>query len=57
LVAIGLLGCGVFAILTQVGQISYHGMSGGPLSLVVVSAMMTAFFLAIMRLTRGAALP
>jgi YidC/Oxa1 family membrane protein insertase len=57
LVAIGLLGCGVFAILTQVGQISYHGISGGPLSLVVVSAMMTAFFLAIMRLTRGAALP
>jgi hypothetical protein len=57
LVAIGLLGCGVFAILTQVGQISYHGISGGPLSLVVVSATMTGFFLAIMRMTRGTALP
>jgi len=57
LMAIGLLGCGVFAIITQVGQISYHGISGGPLSLVVVSAVMTAFFLAIMRVTRGTALP
>jgi YidC/Oxa1 family membrane protein insertase len=55
--AIGLLGCGVFAIITQVGQISYHGISGGPLSLVVVSAVMTAFFLAIMRVTRRIALP
>jgi hypothetical protein len=57
LMAIGLLGCGVFAILTQVGQISYHGISGDPLSLVLVSAVMTAFFLAIMRVTRGTALP
>jgi YidC/Oxa1 family membrane protein insertase len=55
--AIGLLGCGVFAILTQVGQVSHHGISGGPLSLFVISAMMTAFFLAIMRVTRGTALP
>ena len=57
LVAIGLLGSGVFAIVTQVGQISYHGISGGPLGLVVVSAMITGFFLAIMRVTRGTALP
>jgi YidC/Oxa1 family membrane protein insertase len=57
LVAIGLLGFGVFATLTQVLQISYHGVVGGPSSLVVVSAMMTGFFLAIMRATRGTALP
>jgi YidC/Oxa1 family membrane protein insertase len=56
-VAIVFLGCGVFAILTQVGQISYHGFSGGPLGLVVISGIMTGFFLAIMRVTRGSALP
>jgi YidC/Oxa1 family membrane protein insertase len=55
--AIGLLACGVFAIVTQVGQISYHEISGGPLCLFVISAMMTAFFFGIMRITRGIALP
>lgn len=55
--AFGILGCGVFAILTQVGQISYHGIDGGPLVLVVVCAVSTSFFLAMMKITRPSALP
>jgi YidC/Oxa1 family membrane protein insertase len=55
--AFAMLGCGVFAILTQVGQISYHGIDGGPVVLVVVSGVMTGFFLAIMKITRPTVLP
>ncbi len=53
---IGLLRCGVFAILTQVGQAS-HGVCADPLSVFVVAALMTGFFSAIMRVMRCIALP
>jgi YidC/Oxa1 family membrane protein insertase len=52
--AIGLLGCGSFVVFTQVGR---HGFFEDPLNAVVVAATMTVFFLTIMRVTRGTALP
>ena len=52
--AISLLGCGLFVIFTQVGR---HGFFEDPLNAVVVAAVMTVFFLTIMRVTRGIALP